>query len=91
MRKEIMHLFLLLRPGAVASSGLILTFSSVAPRICVFPGAYPDFFFCHAPTSQFLQHLFPTQIPTQAISMRIDSHCQGSVVHGPIPGNLGVL
>ena len=35
--------------------------------------------------------LFPPQIPTQAIPMRIDSHCQGSVVHGAIPGHPGVL
>ena len=35
--------------------------------------------------------LFPPQVPTQAIPMRIDSHCQGSVVHGAIPGHLGVL
>ena len=70
---------------------LILTFSSVAPRLCGFPGAYPDFSFYLALTSQFLQHLFPPQVPTQAISMRIDIHCQGSVVHGAIPGHPGVL
>ena len=35
--------------------------------------------------------LFPPQVPTQAISMRIDIHCQGSVVHGAIPGHPGVL
>ncbi len=35
--------------------------------------------------------LFPPQVPTQAIPMRIDSHCQGSVVHGAIPGHPGVL
>ncbi len=35
--------------------------------------------------------LFPPQVPTQAISMRIDIHCQGSVIHGAIPGHPGVL
>ena len=35
--------------------------------------------------------LFPPQVPMQAIPMRIDSHRQGSVVHGAIPGHPGVL
>ena len=35
--------------------------------------------------------LFPPQVPTQAISMRIDIHCQGSVIHGAIPGHPGIL
>ena len=35
--------------------------------------------------------LFPPQVPTQTIPMRIDIHCQGSVIHGAIPGHPGVL
>ena len=68
-----------------------LIFSFIVPRHCGFPGAYLDFSFYLALTSQFLQHLFPPQVPTQAISMRIDIHCQGSVIHGAIPGHPGVL
>ena len=63
----------------------------------------PTLFKCHGYHAFFLsliptlfKHrgyhvLFPPQVPTQTIPMRIDSHCQGSVVHGAIPGHPGVL
>ena len=49
-------------------------------------GMIPTLFMLHG-----YHVLFPPQVPTQAISMRIDIHCQGSVVHGAIPGHPGVL
>ena len=40
------------RPATATSTGLFLAFSSVTPRHYNFLGAYPDFFFCHAPPLQ---------------------------------------
>ena len=85
--------FLPLIPTLFKHRGYHAFFPSLIPTLFKCRG-YHAFFLSLIPTlfkCRGYHVLFPPQVPTQAIPMRIDSHCQGSVVHGAIPGHPGVL